>query len=40
MAGMSQDEFLGVLSERGIPIHYDVEDFEADIQTLKEIGQL
>ena len=40
MAGISQDEFLRLLSEKEIPIHYDVEDFEADIRTLKEIGQL
>jgi predicted HTH domain antitoxin len=28
------------LASRQIPIHYDVEDLEADIKTLHEMGQL
>ncbi len=36
LAGMSQWQFQQLLGSRGIPIHYGVDDFEADLQTLKE----
>ncbi len=26
--------FRGILTERGIPAHYDIEDFEQDMETL------
>jgi predicted HTH domain antitoxin len=33
-------QFQHELAIRKIPIHYDVSDFEADLQTLKELGRL
>ena len=38
MAGMTVWTFQQLLGSRGIPIHYDLEDYEADRSTLKEIG--
>lgn len=35
IAQMSQIEFQQLLASRGICIHYDVEDFEQDIQHLR-----
>ena len=35
MIGMSFWAFQQLLSSRGIPIHYDFEDYEADLQTLQ-----
>ncbi|NET62382.1 MAG: UPF0175 family protein [Symploca sp. SIO2E6] len=40
LAGMNLLEFQREISERGICIHYDVEEFEEDIKTLQEIGRL
>jgi predicted HTH domain antitoxin len=40
MAGMTIWTFQQLLGSRGIPIHYDLEDYESDRSTLKEIGQL
>jgi predicted HTH domain antitoxin len=37
---MTQLQFQHLLASRQIPIHYDIEDLEADIKTLREIGQL
>jgi len=37
LAGMSQLQFQFLLASRQIPIHYDVADFEADLQTLREL---
>jgi predicted HTH domain antitoxin len=37
MAGMTQESFLWLLGQRGIPIHYDVPEFEEDLATLKEL---
>jgi len=34
IAMMTQSEFLKELGRRGIPVHYDVEDFRADLRTL------
>lgn len=34
IAGLPQAEFLKGLGRRGIPIHYDVADFAADLETL------
>lgn len=36
IAGMHQMEFQGVLSDRGICIHYDLADYQADIESLRE----
>lgn len=33
-------QFQHELATRKIPIHYDVADFEADLQTLREAGKL
>jgi len=40
MAGMTVWTFQQLLGSRGIAIHYDLEDYEADRSTLKETGQL
>ncbi|RKY58177.1 MAG: UPF0175 family protein [Candidatus Latescibacterota bacterium] len=40
MADMTVWEFQQLLGMRGIPVHYDIEDYEEDIATLKELGRL
>lgn len=40
IAGLSQTEFLRELGRRGICVHYDVEEFEQDLQTLQKLGRL
>lgn len=40
LAGMSQLQFQFLLASRQIPIHYDVAEFEADLETLREMGRL
>jgi predicted HTH domain antitoxin len=40
MAGMTASAFQQLLGSRGIPIHYDVEEYEEDLQTLRELGRL
>ena len=35
LAGMSQWQFQQLLGSRGIPVHYGVCDFEADLRTLE-----
>ena len=40
MAGMSVWDFQFMLGSRNIPVHYDVEDYEEDRTTLKELGRL
>lgn len=39
LAKMSRMQFQHLLASRQINIHYDVEDFEQDLKTLKEIKQ-
>jgi predicted HTH domain antitoxin len=34
IAGLPQAEFLKELGRRGVPIHYDIDDFAADLETL------
>jgi predicted HTH domain antitoxin len=34
IARLPQADFLKELGQRGIPVHYDVEDFHADLRTL------
>ena len=34
IARLTQSDFQRELGRRGIPIHYDVEDFRADMRTL------
>ena len=36
--GKKQPEFQQVLASRKISLHYDVEDFRKDLQTLRELG--
>lgn len=40
LAGVTQLQFQHLLASRQIPIHYDVEDFEHDLKTLRELGRL
>lgn len=40
IAQMEQIEFQKLLSERGICVHYDIEDFEQDIKHLQDKGWL
>jgi predicted HTH domain antitoxin len=38
MAGMTVWAFQQLLGSRGIPVHYDLEDYEDDLATLQELG--
>lgn len=40
LAGMTAWDFQHELGNRGIPVHYDLEDYEEDLATLKELGRL
>ncbi|GIV76618.1 UPF0175 family protein [Litorilinea aerophila] len=40
MAGMSVWAFQQLLGSQGIPVHYDVEEYDEDLQTLRELGRL
>ena len=40
MSGISQLQFHHLLASRQIPLHYDVDDFETDLTTLRTIGRL
>ena len=40
MAGMTVWTFQQLLGSRGIPVHCDPEDYEADLIALKELGRL
>ena len=40
MAGMTLREFQQALANRGIPLHYGIEDYEYDLKTLRELGRL
>lgn len=40
IAGLHVIEFQKIIASRGICIHYDVEDFQEDIQHLREQGWL
>lgn len=37
IAGMHQFQFQKELAKRKIPIHYSIEDFEKDLETIKHI---
>jgi predicted HTH domain antitoxin len=39
-AQVSRLQFQHVLASRQIPLHYDVADFEEDLQTLQRLGRL
>jgi predicted HTH domain antitoxin len=40
IAGMEVMDFQKLLADRGICIHYDVEDFEQDVRHLRDRGWL
>jgi predicted HTH domain antitoxin len=40
LARMSQLQFQHLLASRQIPVHYDVAELEADLQTLRQMGRL
>jgi predicted HTH domain antitoxin len=40
IAGMHVMDFQKLISDRGICIHYDVEEFQQDVQHLQERGWL
>jgi predicted HTH domain antitoxin len=40
LAGLDLLRFQHLLASRGIAMHYDVEEFEADLATLRELGRL
>jgi len=40
MADMTVWDFQQLLGVRGVHIHYDLEDYEEDLATLKELGRL
>lgn len=39
-AGMSQLEFQRLLANHHIAVHYDVQEFTSDLDTLRRLGQL
>lgn len=39
-AGIHRVAFQHLLASRHIPVHYGVEDFQQDIQNLREMGRL
>jgi predicted HTH domain antitoxin len=40
LAGLTVWQFQNELGRRGIPPHYDTEDFIEDVATLRELGRL
>ena len=40
MVGMTVWAFQQLLGSRGIPVHYDLIDYEDDLVTLQELGRL
>ena len=40
LAGINRFRFQHLLASREISVHYDVEDFEEDLDTLKRLGRL
>ncbi len=40
LADMTVWDFLSLLGQRGIALHYDIPEFEADMSTLREVGLL
>ena len=39
VAGMNRQQFQFLLASRQISVHYDVADFQADLQTLRDLEQ-
>ncbi|MBW4494153.1 MAG: UPF0175 family protein [Oscillatoria princeps RMCB-10] len=40
LAGMNLIEFQREIASRGICIHYDVEEFQEDLKTLRKLGRM
>jgi len=40
LAGMSHIQFQHLLASREIPVHYDVDEFEEDLETLRRLGRI
>jgi predicted HTH domain antitoxin len=40
LAGIGRVRFQHLLASRGVELHYDVPEFEADLQTLRDLGRL
>jgi predicted HTH domain antitoxin len=40
LAEMNQFQFQNLLASRQIPLHYDLEDLDADVKTLRKLGRL
>ena len=40
LAEMPQWQFQALLASRQIPLHYDIDEFEADVETLRKLGRL
>ncbi|HEV7667416.1 MAG TPA: UPF0175 family protein [Thermoanaerobaculia bacterium] len=39
-AEMGRFQFQNLLASRGLSVHYDVEEFEQDLETLRGLGRL
>jgi len=39
LAAMPQMQFQHLLASRHVPVHYDVQEFEEDLRTLRELGK-
>ena len=37
IAGLPHAEFLCELGRRGVPVHYDLDDLEADVKTISDL---
>jgi predicted HTH domain antitoxin len=37
IAGINQTDFLTQLGQRGIPLHYDLDDVEMDLKTVDQL---
>jgi predicted HTH domain antitoxin len=40
IAGLTRLDFQRLLASRDISIHYDVDDLNSDVETLRKLGQL
>jgi len=40
LAGMTAWDFQLLLGSRKIPVHYDIQDYEDDVATLRALGRL
>ncbi len=40
LAETSRLQFQHLLASRQVPVHYDIEEFKEDLETLKELGRL